>query len=131
MVRPVSQQLSNVTQDLNAAQRGLKLGFEESLRKFDTRSAAHLFSSFSLQMNLFGADSGQKFIDDHKAQIGSLPPAQQKAFVDLLSDHREVAALQEEARRLSGLQGLERLFVQVLERPSSSPAAAASALHRS
>lgn len=110
-IRSVSSQLNSVQNDLSAAQRGMKLGFQQALEKFDTREAAHLFSSFSLQMQLFGgADAGAKFIDDHRAQIGSLPPAQQKAFVDLLGDAKEVASLQKEATRLSGLQSVERLI---------------------
>lgn len=112
-VGSISSQLSKVNVDLQSAQRGMKLGFQESLAKFDTRAAAHLFSSFSLQMQLFGADSGSKFIADHKAQIGSLPPAQQKAFVDLLGDAKEVASLQQEAQRLSGLVSVEKLFANI------------------
>jgi len=109
-IRSTSTQLAQVKTDLKSAERGLKLGMQEFLGRFDTASSAQMFQSFTLQLSLFGADAGARFLDEHRPQLASMPEHLRMAFTGLMGDAREVDALRGEVKRLTGLQSVERLL---------------------
>jgi hypothetical protein len=109
-IRSPSTQLAQVKGDLQAAERGLKLGMREFLGRFDTAASAHMFQSFTLQLSLFGADAGARFLDEHRPQLAAMPEHLRAMFTGLMGDAREVDALRGEVKRLTGLQSVERLL---------------------
>lgn len=109
----VSAQQQQVASQLQQAQQTMRHGVNDLVQRFDSTSGEHLFRSFALTLNLEGADAGARFLRANEGSIGQLTQPQQAAFRSLFSDAKEVAALQAEQKRLSGLQSLQQLLASV------------------